>query len=629
MNMHVYGEEHNASIERDLTLCVWNGHMRCLFPTAVTTTDNWISWTSHIDTVFNYEWKGWDKDLEHDESPATIYTLEPCDVCQQLTRIPRSNIFNPTGHEESDSDARTSDWWNEWNPWVFSNRRPHAAVVEETSDPGIGPLSDIQQLKLGWDYMPDCNHEWRSDGPLNECSTRYFEEVQQEFTVDGLQELALRGDCLIQQLGGLYPALCALQEDKFRDMADQVDFASNHRNLFPEQYEYLNKTLTQGVSAYYSGGVPLNPRQRGLPYQKTNEEHCRLIEEKLWKDVAAQRMLVCTTETVDANTPVEATPTTTVEKRNPDRTISSDRRVIADLRRVNLNFPSSQYYPVRVPTAGDIARMIVILRTQFPDIETRLTKRDVAAAFRLLRLHPALCLLMVTELPGRFFKMKGQDIVLIYLVMPFGWNGSPAHFAVFGDAITAAHCAHGIADHPELSQLPFLSRMYVDDGIFVELRQPVRMQTSTLVWEKFTRGLLGRSSINLDKMKEEGQWSNRHIILGIEFDTDSLQVRLPDAKIAGARILFEELLDKRDSQILCVKTLQQIRGVMEHFKTVNTIWMHLTAPVDALMVYGDETSNWIICPDKQVWDDFWRTMDVVETHLQTESKWRTLLKEKC
>ena len=140
--------------------------------------------------------------------------------------------------------------------------------------------------------------------------------------------------------------------------------------------------------------------------------------------------------------------------------------------------------------------MILVLRTRFPEVRTRITKRDVAAAFRLLMLHPSLCLLMATELTRRFFNLQGKDVVMFYLAMPFGRNGSQAHFAVFGDAIAAAHCAHGLADHPELSQLPFQSRMYVDDGIFVELEKIPRMNTSTAVWEKFARGLLGHQSIN-------------------------------------------------------------------------------------------------------------------------------------
>ena len=50
------------------------------------------------------------------------------------------------------------------------------------------------------------------------------------------------------------------------------------------------------------------------------------------------------------------------------------------------------------------------------------------------------------------------------------------------------------------------------------------------------------------KPKEEGQWPNPHIILGIEFDSDSLCVRLPDAKVDGVRFLFGQILEEKGSR---------------------------------------------------------------------------------
>ena len=49
---------------------------------------------------------------------------------------------------------------------------------------------------------------------------------------------------------------------------------------------------------------------------------------------------------------------------------------------------------------------------------------------------------MLTDLPGQFFGVYEDDIVSIYLAMPFGSNGSPSHFAVFGDALTLIRGAH-------------------------------------------------------------------------------------------------------------------------------------------------------------------------------------------
>merc|ERR1712112_548209 len=99
-------------------------------------------------------------------------------------------------------------------------------------------------------------------------------------------------------------------------------------------------------------------------------------------------MFVCSAASVGESSPVEATPTTTVEKKNPDRTISTDRRVIADMRRINVGFNVDQYYPIRAPTVESIARLLVALTTSLPGWDIQMTKRDVASAFHLLHLHP-------------------------------------------------------------------------------------------------------------------------------------------------------------------------------------------------------------------------------------------------
>ena len=166
--------------------------------------------------------------------------------------------------------------------------------------------------------------------------------------------------------------------------------------------------------------------------------------------------------------------------------------------------------------------------------------------------------------------------------------------------------------------------MYVDDGISVEIDQTVRLKASTSAWEFFTMGLLGRNAINEDKLKEDGQWSHSHIILGMEFYADSLCVRIPGAKVDGARILLEQILEEKGSRLLHVKTLHRIRGIMDHSKHANVVRAYLAAPVDSLVCFGGERIDWAVCPNKEIWVDFWYAMAVVGTHMRPESAWRNL-----
>ena len=38
------------------------------------------------------------------------------------------------------------------------------------------------------------------------------------------------------------------------------------------------------------------------------------------------------------------------------------------------------------------------------------------------------------------FGLEEGGLSLVYLAMPFGWNGAPAQFAVFGGPLTMIHC---------------------------------------------------------------------------------------------------------------------------------------------------------------------------------------------
>ena len=133
----------------------------------------------------------------------------------------------------------------------------------------------------------------------------------------------------------------------------------------------------------------MGPRRRGLPYQANDEDQCVMVDETIRKDVAARRMLVCAKDSFDERAPTEATPSTTLAMRNPDRTIFHDRRDIEDLRRARLHFPTARCYPPYDHTEEEIARLVLIIRTCFPCTESRFTMRGVASAFRMIRLRPA------------------------------------------------------------------------------------------------------------------------------------------------------------------------------------------------------------------------------------------------
>ena len=247
---------------------------------------------------------------------------------------------------------------------------------------------------LGGSFIPDCSHIWRTTGPGTPNSAEYDRELNPKFPPRELRDLAQHGDRSIESTGGIYPAIIAIQEQELREMQHQVDFIHAHRDLCPAQYPALMQIPDQGVQANYTSGVRDIPRVRGLPYDTDKPDESLLIAGKFRKDIRARRIFVCSTAKVTDAAPVEAAPSTTLEKKNPDRTVSLDRRIIAGMRRVNLGFPESQYYPARVPSLESLARLLVSMTVALPGLTIEMAKRDIASAFRLLRLHPSLSFLM-------------------------------------------------------------------------------------------------------------------------------------------------------------------------------------------------------------------------------------------
>ena len=156
--------------------------------------------------------------------------------------------------------------------------------------------------------------------------------------------------------------------------------------------------------------------------------------------------------------------------------------------------------------------------------------------------------------------------------MPFGWNGDPAHFAYFGDAITKAHVQCGLARALTPMKHAFRSVMYAGDGIFAEVAAPERMAASTQCWEHLAKGILGRDAINEEKLGTEGTWESQQILLDFIFNLDELTITIHEEKIACAKILFSKFFDMAGSQFATLLEMQQLRGHIEHFQSTSEIW---------------------------------------------------------
>ena len=255
---------------------------------------------------------------------------------------------------------------------------------------------------------------------------------------------------------------------------------------------------------------------------------------------------------VKPNTPVMATPTTTAVKKLPDRTVSTDVRIISDLRLPNLYCDKNSYPPVYLADISEIAERAVTLKRTWPNIDVVCCKRDIDAAFKRARTHPDMCVMLCAEFRGEHFALDG-NIYFMYLTLPFGWGGSPAYFSCIGHGITLARRnfppTNKIRDgHQDLPSL-----LFADDAIFIETRVGMRPEVCVSCRGSICRRLLGDDSPNEDKLMEEGDWKSTHILLGYEVGVNSLSIRLPGAKVCGSWEILHDAVFKEGNRIIPVK----------------------------------------------------------------------------
>ena len=154
---------------------------------------------------------------------------------------------------------------------------------------------------------------------------------------------------------------------------------------------------TRGAIPVYRGAEPETPRVRGFPYKPGQSFD---IVSKIWKDAKAGIILICSTHTVTEYDKIISTPSTLVTKKLPDRTLSTEMRLISDVRLFN-NFCDKNDYPGCVnPTLSDLAVRVESLARNFPGVPRKVTKRDVSEAFERVATHPDCVSILRTEFPG-------------------------------------------------------------------------------------------------------------------------------------------------------------------------------------------------------------------------------------
>ena len=93
-------------------------------------------------------------------------------------------------------------------------------------------------------------------------------------------------------------------------------------------------------------------------------------------------------------------------------------------------------------------------------------KWDIAPVSRLLRIRLSFVVTNAYGSPGGAPGLT-HDAVSLYLLTPFGRNGPPRSFALYGDAISRLRAQFGMGRPRWLMPFPFMSKLHVVGDLYM------------------------------------------------------------------------------------------------------------------------------------------------------------------
>jgi len=158
----------------------------------------------------------------------------------------------------------------------------------------------------------------------------------------------------------------------------------------------------------------------------------------IWTDAQAGRVLLVSGREEELLEGVISVPLARVQKYNADRTECPTGRIIWDAEVPNNGCRKEEHPPALQPRHQDLVRVLVWWSVAMPRIPLLLYKKDVAAAFKWLWVSPRDVRLFGADLGGSPWGVAGS-ITVLYLVLTFGWRGSPGAWMIYAWVIKTLH----------------------------------------------------------------------------------------------------------------------------------------------------------------------------------------------
>ena len=435
------------------------------------------------------------------------------------------------------------------------------------------------------------------------------------------------GDHLLTVAGDVQTAAEALWDARAAHGLDNLKGVNSKELdsiLHPLLLEYLRSVGNQGMVTRHPGS------------------------DQIFKDVKKHRVLVTRKNNKNLGVTVSS-PFEAVDKMLPDRTIAAEKRVVHDQRGVNKDTDKTwHFFPALQPTHQQIARRVLWHKTRYPGIEVRISKRDIAGAFRLLWVAPKDVHLFAGDLPWKENMMeegdclepgeKGQhphngcDMTVIYLVSSFGFSGSPGEWTAFGRATEEYHRAHRPGQPRRDGAAGFDSKILVDDCVLVEPMLGLRPWVSAQCYDEGVRLMLGPNAVNEEKNAAEGAFKCEQTIWGLNMDTVTELASLPNRRVEkGAHLLAHPSFDF-DCKNLTLRQLQQFRGITTGWAVVVRGLTNELKAADLFLTAGDGSLP--IKPramgyeneemaNQRAWEDLWSLFEICRWLSSRPEMWET------
>ena len=182
------------------------------------------------------------------------------------------------------------------------------------------------------------------------------------------------------------------------------------------------------------------------------------------------------------------------------------------------------------PRYRELARLVLWWKARLPGVEVWIAKRDVDSVFKLVWVHLDDVGLFATELPGQPLDLHGS-VAILYLVLTFGWGGSPGNYMAFALAGMQLHEASRPLWEVWHDEVPVRGQTLMDDTILVEPNVGLRPVMSAGCAEEALTTVFGKEAIN-EKKEEEGDFACQQLVWGLLCDMERLTLRYPEVKVA-------------------------------------------------------------------------------------------------